>query len=50
MTSMLGGASTLNGDLSKWGVTNVTDTTCIFLGAPAFNGDLSKWYVAMVTA
>ena len=49
MTSMFGGASTFNGDLSKWDVTKVTNIRSMGNGASSFNGDLSKWDVAKVT-
>merc|ERR1719473_359683 len=39
----------LNGDLSKWDVSRVTDMSFMFSDASSFNGDLSKWDVSKVT-
>ena len=46
---LIGGASSFNGDLSKWNVAEVTDMNRMFAPASSFNGDLSKWDVTKVT-
>ena len=42
------GASSFNGDLSKWDVSSVTDMGYMFDEASEFNGDLSKWNTSSV--
>ena len=37
-----------NQDLSKWNVSQATDTSWMFYGCQAFNSDLSKWDVSRV--
>ena len=49
MSYMFDGATSFNGDLSKWDVSKVTDMSAMFDGATSFNGDLSKWDVSKVT-
>ncbi|BAV94452.1 BspA family leucine-rich repeat surface protein [Ichthyobacterium seriolicida] len=49
MVSMFAGATSFNGDISKWNVSNVTNMTLMFAGATSFNGDISKWNVSNVT-
>jgi surface protein len=46
---MFARAKFFNGDLSKWDVSHVIDTSGMFWEASAFNGDLSKWDVSSVT-
>ena len=46
---MFYGASSFNGDLSNWDVSNVGNMFSMFDGASAFNGDLSDWNVSNVT-
>ena len=36
-----------NGDISKWDVSNVKSTECMFMNS-YFNGDISKWDVSNV--
>jgi surface protein len=43
------GASSFDGDLSGWNVSNVTNTWSMFAGASSFNGNLSAWDVSNVT-
>ena len=42
-------ASSFNGDLSGWNVSQVTDMSNMFFNAFSFNGDLSGWSVSKVT-
>ena len=42
---LIGGASSFNGDLSKWNGAEVTDMNRMIAPASSFNGDLSKWDV-----
>jgi len=49
MSLMFEGASSFNGDLSKWNVSNVTNMVRMFTDAVSFNGDLNKWDVSNVT-
>ena len=41
--------SSINADLSDWGVSSVTSTDSMFRGAAVFDGDLSDWDVSSVT-
>ena len=49
MTSMFSGASTFNGDLSDWNVSQVTDMSYMFARASTFDGNISNWNVSQVT-
>ncbi len=49
MNSMFRGATSFNGDLSKWDVSNVKNMSFMFVSADSFNGDLSNWDVSNVT-
>jgi len=49
MSYMFHGASTFNGDISKWDVSNVKDMRFMFYRASTFNGDISQWDVSSVT-
>ncbi|MEC4115222.1 BspA family leucine-rich repeat surface protein, partial [Myroides pelagicus] len=49
MSYMFLGATSFNGDLSKWDVSNITNMVGMFQSAVTFNGDLSKWNVSNVT-
>ena len=42
MTQMFVGATSFNGDLSKWDVSSVTDMEAMFYNAATFNDDMSK--------
>ena len=42
-----GGFNKFNGDISKWDVSNVEDTSFMFYSS-IFNGDISKWDVSNV--
>ena len=46
---MFHNATTFNGVLSKWDVSNVQDMSYMFLRAVEFNGDISKWDVSSIT-
>ena len=46
---MFTGATSFNGDLSRWDVGRVTYMNSMFYGATSFNGDLSSWDVGQVT-
>ena len=41
--------SDFNGDISKWDVSNVTDTHCMFYNCRKFNVGISNWDVSKVT-
>lgn len=41
-------ATSFNGNLSSWDVSNVTNMEGMFFGASSFNGDLSSWDVSNV--
>jgi surface protein len=38
-------ATSFNGDVSGWDVSNVTDMRAMFFNATSFNQDLSQWCV-----
>ena len=42
------GATSFDGDISKWDVSSVTDMDSMFYEASAFNGDLATWDVSRV--
>ena len=42
-------ATSFNGNLSQWDVSNVTDMNYMLKDATSFNGDLSHWDVRQVT-
>jgi len=46
---MFTGARSVNGDVSKWDVSEVSDMTGMFTGARSVNGDVSKWDVSEVS-
>ena len=46
---MFTNCSALNGDLSNWDVSNVTDMSVMFQVANSFNQDISNWDVSNVT-
>lgn len=41
--------ASFNGDLNKWDLTNVRETSFMFYNAPVFNGNISTWNVENVT-
>ncbi|WP_318344852.1 BspA family leucine-rich repeat surface protein, partial [Flagellimonas baculiformis] len=43
MSLMFYGATSFNGDLSRWSTSNVTDMIAMFYGAASFNADISGW-------
>ena len=45
---MFKGASSFNGDVSKWDMSWVTDMSGMFDGASSFDGDLSNWDTSSV--
>ena len=49
MSSMFGGATSFNGNISSWDVSKVTDMTDMFRNAHVFNGNISSWDVSKVT-
>ena len=49
ISSMFSGATSFNGNLNSWNVSNVTNMSSMFSGATSFNGDLSNWVVDNVT-
>ena len=49
MSFMFLRATSFNGDISKWDVSSVTDTSGMFRQARVFNCDLSKWDVSSMT-
>merc|ERR1712032_216324 len=49
MNKMFFYAKAFNGDISKWGVSRMTDMRGMFSEAASFNADLSKWDVSKVT-
>lgn len=46
---MFNGASRFTGDLSKWNMSSVTDTSLMFRHAEDFQSDISGWDVSKVT-
>ncbi|WP_422480935.1 BspA family leucine-rich repeat surface protein, partial [Pleomorphochaeta sp. DL1XJH-081] len=49
MGEMFSGATSFNGDIAAWDVSNVTDMYRMFYGATSFNRDLAGWDVRNVT-
>ena len=49
MSGTFWGASSFDGDLSKWNVSAVTNMRNTFAHASSFNGDISTWDVSAVT-
>lgn len=49
MEGMFNGASSFNGNISAWDVSEVTDMSNMFMSAAAFTGDISGWQVGNVT-
>ena len=49
LASMFRDASSFDGDLNHWDVSNITNMFAMFRGARAFNGDISDWDVSNVT-
>ena len=47
---MFRGASSFNGDISDWDVSNVTNTEEMFNYATSFNRDISGWNVSNVAS
>lgn len=45
---MFAGATSFNGNLSLWNVSQVQDMSRMFAGARSFNGDVSLWDVSQV--
>ncbi|MEW7278318.1 BspA family leucine-rich repeat surface protein [Aquimarina sp. 2201CG1-2-11] len=43
LRNMFSGATSFNGDLSNWDVSNITDMSHMFNGATSFNSDISSW-------
>ena len=43
------GLNKFNGDISKWDVSNVTNTSLMFINATSFDQDISGWDVSKVT-
>ena len=48
MNNMFCGATSFNGDLSRWNVSSAESMYGMFLGDTSFNGDLSSWNVSNV--
>ena len=48
MDRMFRGATSFNGDISSWNVSQVTDMEAMFFDATSFNGDISSWNVSKV--
>ena len=49
MIGMFKNATSFNGDLSSWDVSNVNYMASMFYGATSFNSDLSSWDVSSIT-
>jgi len=41
-------ASSFNGDISSWDVSNVTDMAYMFRNASSFNQDIGSWDVSSI--
>ncbi len=50
MVYMFNGATSFNGDISRWNTSAVTDMRGMFRRATSFNGDISGWNTASVTS
>ena len=48
MAFMFCTATSFNGDLLRWNVSNVEEMYGMFCGATSFNGDLLRWNVSSV--
>ena len=48
MQIMFAGATSFNGEISKWDVSRVTDVHSMFKSAAAFDIDIAKWRVSRV--
>jgi surface protein len=49
MKAMLWAATSFNGDISAWDVSQVLDMSNMFANASSFNGDISGWNTSSVT-
>ncbi len=49
MRDMFHGATSFNGDISRWNTSAVTDMQSMFRGATSFNQDIGGWNTAKVT-
>uniref|UniRef100_A0A6C0AQT1 PKD domain-containing protein n=1 Tax=viral metagenome TaxID=1070528 RepID=A0A6C0AQT1_9ZZZZ len=49
MTDMFGEATSFNGSLNNWNVSNVTNMAAMFYGVSSFNQPLNDWNVSNVT-
>ena len=47
MDNVFHGATSFNGDLSAWDVSEVTDMSDMFYRATSFNQNLGAWYVVL---
>jgi surface protein len=43
---MFYGATSFNGNISSWNVSNMKDMSYMFWGASSFNGNISSWNVS----
>ncbi len=49
MVYMFNGATSFNGDISRWNTAQVTNMSFMFYEASSFNGDISGWNTVKVT-